>query len=727
MLVVLAVAGDTGLSRDKLIGLLWPDVDEERARHSLTQALYAARRALKIDDLFTATSSDVRLNAARLPSDVRELEHQLAAGELENAAALYQGPFLDGFFLSGAPEFDQWVTAQRERLESRVADALDRLANEAEGNGDRRRALEWRRRLAALRPFDSGSAVALMKAMAVLGDRAGALQHARVHAALLREQLELEPDPIVEALAATLREGGAQELPAAGADTSRVSRPALLIPSSSGTEVESAGPPHSVPTEVGVWVPRRRTPPLWLRWAVLVLLLTGLVGAGVWLGRRSRTSTVTIEPLAVRQRVVVAPFRVAGAEASLSYLREGIVELLSTRLADDTAARSVDAGAVLGAWRAAGLMKSAEVTRDTVVKLATRLGAERVVTGSVVGSRSRVVLNASVLLLPQGTVSAQASVSGPADSITTLLDRLAARLLVNEAGQDESLVHYTTRSLPALKAFLAGQTAFRRNEYADALGDYDRALRRDSSFALAALYKALSADRLSLEPALRHGLSLAWRSLDELTEKDRSLLLAFVGPRYPALPTSAEQTAAWQRTIDLAPSSADAWYSLGARLLKDGAAAGMPSPRVQAVSALRRALSANAEHLPAQRLLARLVAPAGDTGAPHQVARNLSRLATAELRVLAMASQFDASGLTEGAQALAILRSRASRASSRIDVALAEHSLAVNRGRVADALEATTRLRRIQPGADAWLRLRVLDGLYADGDSAAAEEAARTL
>src|SRR3954470_8283487 len=39
---ILARAGDRGSSRDKVVGLLWPDADPERARHSLTQALYAA-------------------------------------------------------------------------------------------------------------------------------------------------------------------------------------------------------------------------------------------------------------------------------------------------------------------------------------------------------------------------------------------------------------------------------------------------------------------------------------------------------------------------------------------------------------------------------------------------------------------------------------------------------------------------------------------------------------
>ncbi len=106
LLATLAVAGEGGLSRDKLVGLLWPEANPERARHSLTQALYAARRALGADDLFLV-NADIRLNGSLLSSDVQELEAALNRGDLEQAVALYNGPFLDGFFLSGSPEFEQ--------------------------------------------------------------------------------------------------------------------------------------------------------------------------------------------------------------------------------------------------------------------------------------------------------------------------------------------------------------------------------------------------------------------------------------------------------------------------------------------------------------------------------------------------------------------------------------------------------------------------------------------
>ena len=309
-----------------------------------------------------------------------------------------------------------------------------------------------------------------------------------------------------------------------------------------------------------------------------LLFAATLIGIGVLVERALRNPVVTIEPLALRQRVVVAPLRIVGAAPGLAYLRDGLVELLSTRLADDTAARSVDAGGVLAAWNASGLARASTVPRGAVVDLAARLGAEQVVVGSVVGNPARLSITATVVAVPSGVARGEATVSGPVDSLTTLVDRLAARLLVAEAGEDERLANYTSESLPALRAFLVAQAAFRRNDFGTALRLYDRALRRDSSFALAALYRALAADELHDEPQLRGAVALAWTTRETLNERDQSILATFTGARYPAPATGAELATAWQRVVDLAPGSAEAWSALGARLLHNGASAGLAAP-----------------------------------------------------------------------------------------------------------------------------------------------------
>src|SRR5215217_8374278 len=98
LLARLACAPGLGLSREKLIGLLWPESDTERARNLLNVSVYELRKALG-DDALLSTGDDLRLNPDVVISDVAELEAALARGDHEAAVASYRGPLLDGFFL----------------------------------------------------------------------------------------------------------------------------------------------------------------------------------------------------------------------------------------------------------------------------------------------------------------------------------------------------------------------------------------------------------------------------------------------------------------------------------------------------------------------------------------------------------------------------------------------------------------------------------------------------
>jgi TolB-like protein len=204
LLALLAAAGDRGMSRDKIIAYLWPETDPERAGHRLTQLLYALRRDCGADDLFVG-SSELRLNPARIESDVQRFAIARSAGELEQAVALYGGPFLDGFFLADAPEFERWIENERADLSRDHAEALETLAAEAGARGDHRRAAQWWQRLANHDPLSSRVTVHLMSALAAAGHRAAALDRARVYQESLRRELEADANPAVLALAEQLR------------------------------------------------------------------------------------------------------------------------------------------------------------------------------------------------------------------------------------------------------------------------------------------------------------------------------------------------------------------------------------------------------------------------------------------------------------------------------------------------------------------------------------------
>ncbi len=215
LLALLAVAPGGKASRDRLIAHLWPESGEAGARRLLNVSLHALRKQLG-EDALASLADDVQLRPGAVPSDVGRFRAALEAGERREAAGLYAGPFLHGFHLGGAGEFDRWAEGVRDGLARAHQEALEALAEEAAAAGDARAAAGWWRRLAAEDPTCARVALRLMDALERAGDRAGALRHAGVHAALFREEFDAEPDAEVLALAERLRRAPAPAPPPAG-------------------------------------------------------------------------------------------------------------------------------------------------------------------------------------------------------------------------------------------------------------------------------------------------------------------------------------------------------------------------------------------------------------------------------------------------------------------------------------------------------------------------------
>jgi len=236
LLAVLAVARGRPVGRERLIGLLWPELASEAARHNLSETLYVLRKELGDEAMVAPAGGDLALSPAVVDSDVAEFQALLDAGDAEAAVRLYRGPLLDGFYVADAPEFERWAEGERDRLARAYGRALEGLAEAAESEGSAIRAVDWWRRLARHDPFSSRTALRLVRALDAAGERPSALRAADTHAALLREELGVEPDPDFEHFVARLRTEPREPLP----------RPALA---------RAAVPPASPPL-----VPQPRDP-----------------------------------------------------------------------------------------------------------------------------------------------------------------------------------------------------------------------------------------------------------------------------------------------------------------------------------------------------------------------------------------------------------------------------------------------------------------------------------
>ena len=100
------------VARAKLAGLFWGDLPEDEALTNLRKSL-ANLRKLVGDYLEISRQTVSVLESAVSQTDITQFL-QLAQDStnrqaLQQAATLYKGPFLEGFYLNDALEFEEWV------------------------------------------------------------------------------------------------------------------------------------------------------------------------------------------------------------------------------------------------------------------------------------------------------------------------------------------------------------------------------------------------------------------------------------------------------------------------------------------------------------------------------------------------------------------------------------------------------------------------------------------
>src|SRR6266545_543526 len=110
LLCYLALARPAGLvRRDALLAILWPELDEPRARNALSQALHRLRRELGPSVVLTRGHHEVGIALGRLWCDVTAFHDAVQRGDLQAAVALYRGELLPAFHVGGAPDFEYWL------------------------------------------------------------------------------------------------------------------------------------------------------------------------------------------------------------------------------------------------------------------------------------------------------------------------------------------------------------------------------------------------------------------------------------------------------------------------------------------------------------------------------------------------------------------------------------------------------------------------------------------
>lgn len=292
VLSVLAAAPDCAASRDAIVGRIWPETTQARSRRLLSDAFYALRKALGDDAILNVGDEEIRLSCEVVRVDLVAFKDALNAGALEEAVEYYQGEFLAGFHLNGSHAFDEWLTAERQRVRDRYAEALQHLAEGAEAAGDLPGAVAWWKRRALETPLDSRVAHRLVSALESAHNPGAALQHARIHEAALREELGLDPPAEFADLVRRIEEGSANSRGSAAAVSGEgPDRPVLTAADRSGNAREN---PPAAAGRAGAGGPTARRASRWTvgRGALiaLVVLVVAWGAASVTAGHDAQPS-----------------------------------------------------------------------------------------------------------------------------------------------------------------------------------------------------------------------------------------------------------------------------------------------------------------------------------------------------------------------------------------------------------------------------------------------------
>ena len=545
LLARLAGAPGHSLGREVLTALLWPETDPRGARRGINAAVYDARKALGADVLRTE-STEIRLDIEVLLPDVAQFDRALEAGDFERAAALHGGPFLDGFHLPGAIEFEEWMHRERNRYGRRLREALEAVARNAEESGDLASAERWWGRLKAEDPSNVRVTARLMQVLAAAGARGRAIDLAEEHARHLREEYGAEPDPRIGAL---------REEILTGSGVPPTIEPFPVEPAS-GVPLPDRGKPAPIADEAVAVEAEAPTGPWW-KWGIGGFAVFAAAALLVFLpGRPERGEADEILP----DRVAVLPFVVRGSD-DFAYLGDGMAELLAASLDGVGALRTVDPHAVLS-FVAENELDPADPAAGR--RTSTRFGAGRFVIGSIVESGRRIHVQATLYRV-DGTIEARGSAGAGTDGeFFAMVDELLRQLLVPRFDPDEErmtrLAVTTSPSMPALKAYLEGESRLRAGEFEASSEAFRRATREDSTFALAWYRQAVAAEWAFQPHDAAIAVERAVRMADRLPERDRLFL---IGWNAYAHGEADRAEAVYERILDERPEEVEAWLQLG--------------------------------------------------------------------------------------------------------------------------------------------------------------------
>jgi len=558
--------------RDTLLALFWPELDQERARQALRQALHVVRRSVGSDVIVARGDEEIGVDHTRAWCDAFALEEAIAAGRAADALDLYRGDFLPGFFIDDAPGFERWLDETRTRYRGLAATAAWSLAGNAENAGDWSAATDWARRAAGYAPDDEASQRRLIALLDRSGNRTAALQAYDELARRMHEDYGVEPSAESQQLVAAVR---SRTTPSTFAATT--SSPSF------GARRDAATPSLAASVASPVSGGRRRVVPAVAIAAILIAIVLGAYATRHTSENKSDTGVpspslvrstdggATSSPAGDRYRasIAVLPFDYLGPDEPHGYLGAAISGEIISQLAQIPGLK------VISRTSAAALKSSGLTLR----RIADSLGVRHLLEGSVQRSTDRVRITTQLVDAnadtPVWSVQYDRTLTDILDVEREIAREVSGRLVATVAGMQPAATPRGASSAEAYELYLKA-TYLRqrrtREALAEAIAGFERALRIDSGFAPA---HAGLAETLALATFFNYGtVAEPYRALargqvaaERAIALDSTLAEGWAARGFVGLYTQAphEQTLAdLARAVELRPGSAEqrVWYAL---------------------------------------------------------------------------------------------------------------------------------------------------------------------
>jgi tetratricopeptide (TPR) repeat protein len=268
-------------------------------------------------------------------------------------------------------------------------------------------------------------------------------------------------------------------------------------------------------------------------------------------------------------RIAILPFRVTAADTLLG---QGMAELLAPEFTGETGPLAVNMATVLRVWRRAGGSARTPLEPAAAQRVARAIGAGRLIDGTIVSLGTNITLSASVVNVPGGRARRVGPLTGPVDSLPSLVGRLASGLLGQVGGTPLDLQIRLTDSPAAMRAYVEGMARQRLGDFDGAATAFERALAFDSLFARAALMRFLSNLWRGMDASEGGWDRVLWQLRSRLSARDRVLVNGLVGDTLGAWITPAARVAQLRRAAQLLPESPEAQFWLGDHLFHFGSA-----------------------------------------------------------------------------------------------------------------------------------------------------------